>query len=160
MGLQETFTDFYTDYARSFVNALASGYWLIEESGKELKPGIPYSLVEDIAARVWLEVWEAVSTGTMAKVSPRFLFQRAHSRYIDHMRKHHRFNQLDPNNEPPAPHTDKDALIDLHRFISRQSARTQAILNDYLAGYTTTEIATRANLHINTVQKTITGIKP
>jgi len=153
-----SFDAFYQRHSGTLIRKLMSGYWVLHPiQGKQSRPGVEHSLVEEICQQVWTEMWEHVLAGK--ELSAILLYQRADSRLTDHFRHVRRFRQLGENQMWKPTGISPDERLDIRQFLSQLPRRDRAIVTDWLHGHTINEIAERNGIHPNTAANILRGTK-
>jgi RNA polymerase sigma factor (sigma-70 family) len=116
-------------------------------------PHFDLHLAEDICQQVWTEIWQGVTKGTYAYVTPGLLVYRADSRIKDHHRRATRFRQFDPAQHDQSTIVDFDQRIDLQRSIDDIPAAEARVFRLYCLGLTQEEIAEVQMISTRTVRR-------
>ena len=110
-------------------------------------------LAREVCQQVWMELWQAVTTGTYAYITPGLLMRRADSRIKDHHRRVKRFLQFDPAQHDQSATVDFDERIDLRRSINNIPADEGTVLKHYCFGLSQEEIAEVEMISTRTVRR-------
>jgi RNA polymerase sigma factor (sigma-70 family) len=117
-------------------------------------PNFDYDLAREICQQVWLEIWQAVTTGTYTYLRPGLLVYRANARITDHCRRTARFAQLDLDSHDTADRSNMDERIDYKTALATLPDDEHSVFTLYFReGLTQDEIGVHLEISTRTVRR-------